>query len=234
MKNYTSKDLLLDEQTERQIEALRRARYNLFRQTHNLSLVDITDEELVFLYRKSEIYEQLTGTYLFEIFVDFYKKTIADEKFLETGTSYAAFLRFVNHVLSKDCSSKRTAEKRMVHFFTSGKLEELLGEEAVYDGELALIRAYNEKQIKEELKKAFTKLKPNEVEAMEEVVMNGMSQTDLSKIKSSSSETIRQYCVKGLRKIRRSKYLKILRDYNETPKEETSLLDLTFVEEKNK
>ena len=105
-KKITSKSLELDKQTELKMIEIRRRRYKLFKQTQNLSLMQITPDEVEYIQRKAELYEQLTNIDRFAEILHFYKKAITSKKLLESSGSYVFFLSKVNNILFSDCNLK--------------------------------------------------------------------------------------------------------------------------------
>ena len=232
MKKYTSSDLLLDEQTEEELSIIRSARYQMVKQTHEYSLIQITEAEWVFLQCKANKYEQLTGIDIFDKLVETYMYYMNDKHLLETGMAYSRFIINLNRLLEKD-SKFNNKKLHTVDFYSSEHLEKLLGEDATYDGENALIRGYNEIKIDSDLKRVLKTLTPSQAEYLREVIMNNKSMKDVAQSSGYTSEWVRNCCVNGLRKLRHSKNTRILKSYYEVEKEPTSLQELTFVKDKS-
>ena len=194
MKKYTSKNLLLDRQTEEELSVLRSARYQMFKQTHDLSLLKLTIEEWLFLQRKADLYEQLTGVDRFDKIIELYKRSISTLDYLEKGISYQCFLTNINLYLQKDCGYTNK-KLHTVEYFTSGMLEELLGEEAYYNGERYLIQNHYRKDLKEKLKKYLSE---KGYYYLDERINYGLGLAEIAVQEGLSSERIRQKCIQAL------------------------------------
>lgn len=144
--------LELDKRTEKAMFYLRRKRYELFKETHNLSLMDITEEEWVYLQRKADLYEKIFGVDRFQEIFECYNLAMHNEKLLESSRAYNYFLVKINFLMQSDCKK----HLRMVNFADSERLEELLGEaDAIYNGENALLNAYYQKEVAPTILKAI-------------------------------------------------------------------------------
>lgn len=230
MKNLTSKNLLLDEKSERQVFYIRRRRYKLFQQTHNLDLIDITNEEWLFLQRKADLYEELTGKDRFLDIFNTYKSCMLNEELLEKGCSYNAFLNMVNYLLKKD----KPLSARRVDYFESAHLESILGEDALYDGEKYLLQHAYGFKLKEKL---VEYLGSEGYEILNELENNKKPLHKIGEEKGVSRERIRQKKEAAIEGRRCKTSARLKRKYLEEAfdvlsDQEIAELGTTFVKEK--
>ena len=112
MKNkLTSKDVELDKQIEKRMFFLRRKRNKIFKDTEDLSLIQITPEEEQFIQQKADLYEKLTGVDRREDMLEFYKKCIRSAKLRQNYMTYSYFLIKINQMLNTDYNFKKKGIK---------------------------------------------------------------------------------------------------------------------------
>lgn len=212
------------------VRAIRRNRYEMYKQTKNDALLEITETEYKFLDMLAQKIEKRTNIDCFVEIAKIYERV---NKFYIDEEPYVSMNRFQFYL---GCVERKLLKRKIeVSLFSSAsELEEFLGDMCYYDGEKTLLKIAASVDLQDKLIKY---LGENGFEVLNDTENNCKTYQTVANEKGLTRERIRQVRVNAMRGM----YCKTLRHQTRRQLEdiaevvfsaEQSELDTTFVKQK--